>query len=176
MVYQVAQQVDPLRVPSPGRFVQDHDGGVHRDYGRGCYTFALRYSQVVRLLLSYRFQPHEIYCSGDQTFRFLGTRTHVVGPEAHFFLHRAPEELVVRVLEDQSHLSGEHGDPVLPPVLFVSSVPRWSAAQQSLEVVCTVRGLLDGGSSILPFTPTQFKSACSSNGSNHSCSAGSIST
>src|SRR5688500_1378565 len=133
--HQLAQQVDALRVLSSCWFVQDHDRGVHGDHGRDRYPFTLGHPKVVRLLLSYSFQVHEVHCSSDQTLRFLGTRAHVVRSKAHLFLHRAPKELIVRVLEGQPHLSGELGDPVLPRVLAPDQHAAPRRPQQAVEML-----------------------------------------
>src|SRR5215207_11682451 len=135
LAYQLAQQFDPLRILSPCRFVQDHDRSVHGDHGRCRYPFTLGHPKVVRLLLSYSFQVHEIYCSSDQTLRFFGTRAHVVRSKANLFLYRAPEELIVRVLEGQSHLSGELGDPVFPRVHAPDQHAAPRRSQQAVEML-----------------------------------------
>src|SRR5215211_1997551 len=133
--YQLAQQFDPLSVLSPCRFVQDHGRGVHGDHGRGRYPFTLGHPKVVRLLLSYNFQAHEVHRSSDQMLRFLRTRAHVIRSKANLFLHRAPEELIVRVLEGQPHLSGELADPVLPRVLAQDQHAAPRRPQQAVEML-----------------------------------------
>src|SRR5215211_1970346 len=133
--YQLAQQFDPLSVLSPCRFVQDHGRGVHGDHGRGRYPFTLGHPKVVRLLLSYNFQAHEVDRSSDQMLRFLRTRAHVIRSKANLFLHRAPEELIVRVLEGKPHLSGELGDPVLPRVLAQDQHAAPRRPQQAVEML-----------------------------------------
>src|SRR5215211_429480 len=134
MAYQLAQQVDALRVLSPCRFVQDHDRGVHGDHGRGRYPFTLGHPKVVRLLLSDSFQAHEVHRGTDQTLRFLGTGAHVLRSKANLFLHRTPEELIVRVLEGQPHLSGKLGDPILPCVLAPDQHAALRRLQQAVEM------------------------------------------